>query len=166
MFQKRNELSKVSQIGGEVRSPISYTDAISTILCYHDIDISTYLGFLTREICLASFDKQKSRPTMANSLNPHSPLHILKQCRVKLEFQVLFQRWRREEGECWGVEKILFFSLFILSRSILVWVDQNVKKNNKLCNGNKEGHCHSFSLDDRQCHHKSVWNSIQELGGF
>lgn len=83
-------------------------------------------------------------------LNPHSSLNILKQCRVKLEFQVLFQRWRRKGG-CQGVEKILF-SLFILLRSILVWVDQNVKKNHKLCNGNKEGQCHSFSLDDRQCH--------------
>lgn len=77
---------------------------------------------------------------MANSLNPHSSLNISKQCSVKLEFQVLFQRWRREKGECWGVEKILFFSLFILLRSILVWVDQNVKKkNHKLCNGTKRG---------------------------
>ena len=73
---------------------------------------------------------------MANSLNLHSSLNILKQCRVKLEFQVLFQRWRREKGECWAVEKILLFSLFILLRSILVWIDQNVEKNHKLCNGN------------------------------
>lgn len=53
-------------------------NVVSIISCYYPRDNGPYLGFLVREICLASFDRQKSRLKEPNSLSPHCSLNVFK----------------------------------------------------------------------------------------
>lgn len=115
-----------------------------------------------REICLASFDR-KADQKRQNILIPTVTLMFSKNGEKSCSSKRCLGNVAGKREDV-GVQNKYYYSLFILSISILVGVEQNIFMESYIVYMRiRRGQCHWLCLDDRAV---VAWNSIWELGDF